>query len=294
MKKRVSGSIFAYMFGLTILVSLIFLSIAIYHTWVPQQSDALLELPASEEPVHIEEENVEDTPSIPVIMERFVDLYEQNNDLVGWIRVPNTVIDYPVVHCSDNEFYLKHDFEKRPSADGIPFLDMGAGILEKNQSLSIYGHYLKNGQMFTALHNYKDLEYYKNYPLFEFHNIYENGFYKIFSVFYMAGNRTDGLFYYYPVSNFNSDAAFMQHVNELLVRSIFITNVDVIPGDQLVLMTCCTYETDNLRLIVAGRKIRPGESFAVNTVNAQLNPEPLFPRKWYDTKGGTPPQLSEH
>ena len=224
-----------------------------------------------------------------IISERFLTLYEQNEDIVGWIRVPNTPIDYPVVYCNDNAYYLSHNFLKEPTKQGTPFLEMGAGILENNQSLSLFGHYLTNGTMFTALHRYKSLDYYKEYPLFEFSNIYEDGFYKIFSVFYMAGNRTDKQFYYYPVSNFKDDKAFMEHVGEIRNRSIFSTTVDVVPGDRLVLLTCCTYETDNLRLIVAGRLIRPEESIIVDTENAGLNPEPLYPQKWYNKKGGSPP-----
>ena len=228
-----------------------------------------------------------------VMMERFDDFYEQNNDLVGWIRVPGTVIDYPVVYCDDNNYYLNYDFLKRPTKDGTPFLDMSADLYEKNHSLSLYGHYLGNGRMFTALHNYKDLDYYKSYPLFQFDTLYGEEIYKIFSVFYMAGNRTDGLFYYYPVSHFNSDEAFIDHVREISVRSIFNTTVDVIPGDRLVLMTCCTYEVDNLRLIVAGRRQRDNESLFVDTENAVRNPAPLYPQKWYDVRGGSPPDLSK-
>jgi len=84
----------------------------------------------------------------------------------------------------------------------------------------------------------------------------------------------------------------MNHVNELTVRSIFNTTVGVEPGDQLVLLTCCTYEVDNLRLIIAGRRVRPGESLFVDTTNAVLNPAPLYPQKWYDARGGSPPDLS--
>ena len=227
-----------------------------------------------------------------VMLNRYKDYYEENEDLVGWIRVPNTAIDYPVVYCSDNYFYLHNDFLKKPSKEGVPFLDMGAGILENNRSLSIYGHYLKNGKMFTALHKYKNLDYYRSYPLFQFDTLYEEGLFKIFSVFYMAGNRSDKLFYYYPVADFPDDEAFMRHVKQLQVRSIFDTTVDVDPGDQLVLLTCCTYEVDNLRLIVAGRKVRPGESLSIDTEGASLNPQPLYPQKWYNSKGGSPPEGS--
>jgi len=254
----------------------------------PPADNPVIEQPESELP-----EEPPEIPGGPVIMSRFVEYYEKNEDMIGWIRVPNTAINYPVVYCSDNAYYLSHDFLKEPSKAGVPFLDMGADILKKNQSLSLYGHYLTSGKMFTSLHKYKSLAYYQEFPLFEFSTIYEDGFYKIFSVFYMAGNRTDKLFYYYPVSNFGSDEAFMKHVDEIRTRSIFNTTVDVIPGDRLLLMTCCTYETNNLRLIVAGRKIRPGESIIVDTENATLNPTPLYPQKWYDAKGGAPPLAAD-
>ena len=253
-----------------------------------EQEETAPELTETEEPPPIETDDIDDEEL--VVLSRFTDYMEQNEDLVGWIRVPNTAINFPVVYCSDNAFYLNHDFLKRPAGAGTPFLDMDAGILENNQSLSIYAHY---STTFTALHEYKKLEYYKEYPLFEFSTLYEDGFYKIFSVFYMAGNSSDKLFYYYPVSHFSSDAAFMKHVDELRARSIFTTAVDVNPEDQLLLMTCCTYETNNLRLIVAGRKIRPGESIIVDTEAAHVNPEPLYPQKWYDAKGGNPPDLTD-
>ena len=225
----------------------------------------------------------------PVVMDRFLELYEQNNDLVGWVQVPGTNIDYPVVYCSDNAFYLKHNFDREYSPSGIPFLDKDANLLTSNQSLSLYGHHRRNGTMFSALHKYKKLSHYQQYPTFVFDSLYEEGTYKIFSVFYMAGNQSDKQFYYYPVSNFPDEAAFMAHVAQLQKRSIFQTDIDVAPGDQLVLLTCCTYEVDNLRLIVAGRKVRPGEDATVSTENVTLNPAPLYPQKWYDTLGGKPP-----
>ncbi|MCL1981568.1 MAG: class B sortase [Clostridiales bacterium] len=235
------------------------------------------------------EDHKPDQTAAPEMLARFAELYAQNDDLVGWVRVPNTVIDYPIVYCSDNAYYLKHDFLKRPSAGGAPFLDNSADLLEKNQNLSLYAHYMRNGTMFTALHNYKDIEYYKSYPLFEFDSLYDESLYKIFSVFYMAGNHTDEFFYYYPTSHFADDEAFMRHVDQLTTRSIFTTGVDVAPGDQIVLMTVCTYETDNLRLVVAGRKIRDGESIVVDTSKVSANPQPLYPKKWYNKFGGEPP-----
>jgi SrtB family sortase len=202
-------------------------------------------------------------------------------------------VNYPVLYCADNAFYLDHDINKMPSRAGIPFLDMRADLLEKNQSLSTYAHHWGNDTMYSALHKYKNLDYYKANPVFVFDSLYEEGVFKIFAVLFMAGNASDGLFYNFMASHFDDDDGFMNHVDQLKVRSIFITTVDVIPEDQLVLMTTCTYETDNLRLVIAGRKVRPGEPIEVDTEHALLNPEPLYPQKWYDSRGGHPPNTLE-
>jgi len=255
---------------------------------VPVDDSPLIETPDDEQPIVLPDPP-EDTGEL-VMIPKYEEYYEQNEDLIGWIRVPNTVINYPVVACSDNSFYLQHNFLKQPSKDGVPFLSMGSDM--NDQSLSIFAHYLTSGKMFTSLHRYKKLDYYRKYPSFVFDTLYEEGIYKIFSVFYMAGNSSDKLFYYYPASKFENEESFMRHVKQIKVRSIFHTTVDVGPDDRLVLLTCCSYEVDNLRLIVAGRKVRPGELLSIDTENAELNPNPLYPQKWYDSKGGVPPDVS--
>ena len=263
----------------------------------PPPSPVVIETPSpvitpSPSPVEPEPEP-EPVPELPpVMLEKYDSLYEQNNDFIGWIRVPGTVIDYPVVHDMTNSYYLEHDFDGNKSATGTIFLGKEAGLLENNRSLSLFGHSMKNGSMFTALKNYKDLDYYKQWPYFEFDSLYEDGQYLIFSVFYMAGNAKDKLFYYYLTSEFENDDAFMAHVGQIKTRSIFSLPVEVAPDDRLVLMTVCTYETDDLRLVVAGRRLREGETVELDTSTAELNPAPLYPQKWYSAFGGTPPETA--
>ncbi len=233
----------------------------------------------------------ETEPPEPQMLTRFGEYYEMNNDIVGWIQVPNTIIDYPVTQYTDNEYYLTHDFLKEESKDGNPFLAVEADILTANRSMSLFGHHRKNGLMFEPLVNYKKLSYYKSWPVFHFDTLYEESAYVIFSVFYMAGNRTDKQFYYYPVAEFVDDDAFMEHVTQLQKRSIFTTGIDVEADDRIVILTCCTYETDDLRIAVAGRKLRESETVdGFDTSIAELNRNTLYPQKWYDAFGGSPPK----
>ena len=84
----------------------------------------------------------------------------------------------------------------------------------------------------------------------------------------------------------------MQMVEQMQVRSIINTPVDVQPGDELLTLSTCTYEFDDARLVLVARKVRDGESASVDVGSATLNPKPLYPQIWYDKKGGTPPDVT--
>ena len=264
----------------------------------PPPSHAVIKTPPpvvttpSPTPVEPEPEPEPEPSSPPVMLEKYDELYAQNNDLVGWIRVPNTVIDYPVVHDLTNSYYLDYDFDGNRSAGGTIFLGAESDLLENNRSFSLFGHSMKNGSMFTAVKKYQSLDYYKQWPYFEFDTLYEDGQYLIFSAFYMAGSASDKLFYYYLVAEFEDDDAFMAHVDQIRTRSIYNIPVDVAPEDQIVLLTVCTYEADDLRFVVAGRRLREGETVEIDTSPAALNPEPLYPQVWYNKFGGTPPETT--
>ena len=84
----------------------------------------------------------------------------------------------------------------------------------------------------------------------------------------------------------------MQMVGQMQIRSIINAPVDVLPGDELLTLSTCTYEFDDARLVVVARKVREGESASVDVGAATLNPKPLYPQIWYDKKGGTRPDVT--
>jgi len=238
--------------------------------------------PASEAPVT--------EPPPPEILPQWDTWLVRNEDFVGWITVPGTIIDYPVVYCEDNAFYLTHDFDTYSDPDGTIFLSMEADLLEHNQSWSLFGHHRKNGRMFSDLHKYKKLAFLQDSPVFTFDTLYQEARYVIFSVFYMAGNQDDAYFYYYPRSDFPSDAQFEHHIDQLQSRSIFDIPVEVLTTDQIVILTCCSYETEDLRIGIAARRLREGEDTAeLDTSVYAVAENPFYPKKWYDKYGGQPP-----
>lgn len=249
-----------------------------------------IEDPVIEEPVQEEEVPPEEEPE-PVMLDKFFEYVSLNDEIIGWLNMPGTEINYPVVYSGDNEFYLTHDYLKNPDKNGAIFMTPEGNILTANQSISLFGHDRKNGKMLAPMQQYKELYFYKLWPTFQFDTLYEEGTYKIFSVFFMAGDSKDSLFYYYPVSSFSSDERYQHHLDQLTSRSIYDLPVDVTVDDRIVIVSCCTYETDDLRIGVAGRLLREGETAEVDVYAAKAAENPLYPQKWYDKFGGTPPDI---
>ena len=90
----------------------------------------------------------------------------QNADTVGWIILPDSKINYPIVKSKDNTEYLTTTFEGQSSNSGAIFLDMYCESNFSNQNSIIYGHNMKNGSMFRALNNMTDKEYFWRHHIF--------------------------------------------------------------------------------------------------------------------------------
>ena len=92
--------------------------------------------------------------------EKYADVYAQNSDLVGWITVPGTRIDYPVMQTKENpNFYLKHAFDQSYSSYGVPYMQENCDV-GISDNLVLYGHHMKNGSMFKDISRYKDQGYF--------------------------------------------------------------------------------------------------------------------------------------
>ena len=113
-----------------------------------------------------EDQNDIETQKIP---EYYVDLEAlklQNPDTIGWIILPDSKINYPIVLSKDNEEYLTTTFEGQKSSSGAIFVDMLCGGVFACDNTIIYGHNMKNGSMFRALNNMTDKEYFENHHIF--------------------------------------------------------------------------------------------------------------------------------
>lgn len=227
------------------------------------------------------------------VLPDFEKLLATNPDTVGWVTVPNTVIDYVAVQPQepkDSEYYLHRDFYGNYSKYGTIFMDYRSKLDSKNMIL--HGHHMQDGRMFANLNYFDDLEFYKKTPVFTFNTLYEKNKWKIISVFKTNTLEWQGEFFNYLRGSFTGDYDFLNFVYELRARSIIDCPVSLNENDTIVTLSTCNYDMEDFRLVVVARKVRDGEDETVDVSKAKFNPEPLYPDAWYYTYGGSKPTIT--
>ena len=228
-------------------------------------------------------------------------LKEINDEIVGWITIPDTVIDYPVLyHEGDdryNQYYIKRTYKKESSEYGSIFVDYRSTDGTNSRNVIMHGHDMNDGSMFAGMLKYSpkgdlkgDLEYYQEHPVIIFNTPEGDAKYKIISMFKTSTRYEHGEFFNYMQGEFNSDAEFMNFVYNTRVRSFFDIPVTCNEDDKIITLSTCCYEFYQWRCVIVARKVRPGEDENVDVSLATLNPSPLFPDVYYQRYGGTRPK----
>lgn len=240
------------------------------------------------------ENNVVEEDTVP----DYSPLVEQNKDLVGWIKVPNTEINHPVVQYKNNDYYLTHNFEKKYDYRGAIFMDYRNDAVNLDSNTIIYGHNAYDTTMFSELVKYEDIEFYKKSPVIEFNTLDDNYKWKIYGVFITnatASEDNNYIFnYIYPYMDGENFNGFIEEVNK---RRLYTTDVDINDDDKMLVLSTCVRALDltnkygkttyraNARLVVLARMVRDGESAEVNVKKATINQNPKYPQLWYDKYG---------
>ena len=140
-------------------------------------------------------------------------LHEQNPDIVGWIKIDDTRVDYPVMWTPDDpEFYLRRNFQKEDSVAGTPFLD-AASTMPGSSNWLIYGHNMKNGTMFHDTLKYEDKAFYDGHKTIHFDTLEGEGLYEIVAVCYTQIYEENAqVFKYYQYASIVDEASFNAYV----------------------------------------------------------------------------------
>lgn len=183
------------------------------------------------------------------------EIYALNKDVVGWIRMDGTEMDYPVMQTPDRpNFYLYKDFDGKQSARGSIYIREECDMNEPSDNITIYGHNMRDGSMFACLNDYVNKEAWNNNPLIFFDTLYEYHVYKIFAVFKTSANIGEG-FTYHNMIDAQDQADFNQFIAKCKELSFYETGITPVYGDKIICLSTCEYTLDNGRLVVAAMRI---------------------------------------
>ena len=201
----------------------------------------------------------EEAPQVPLneeetILSEYGELFLQNPDMVGWISIAGTKLNYPVMQTPNNpNFYLKHNFEKAYSDLGTPYIQENCNIAESD-NLVIYGHHIKGGKMFGALNDYKSKSFYEEHKTILFDTLTEQAEYEIVAVFKTVAYSSEG-FRYYDFVNAENAEAFDEYIAKCKELALYDTGVSAEYGDRLITLSTCEYSAQNGRLVVVAKKV---------------------------------------
>lgn len=198
------------------------------------------------------------TGSSSLILPEYQSLYEMNNDLVGWIRIADTRVNYPVCqNLTTKDYYLYRNFNKEDSKDGCIYVREACDVFTPSDNVVIYGHRMNSGAMFADLMNYRNKSFLDTHQTFTFDTIYEHHTYQVIAVFITSGNYDEG-FAYHQFNNADNQAEFDEFMKTVHELQLYDTGLTAEYGDMLVTLSTCTprYEQpSNGRLVVIAKRI---------------------------------------
>ena len=236
------------------------------------EEEAFLEQPADSDAA--QNENPDDTTDgqeqadasdepkqLPDILPEYEEIYAENNDLVGWLQIDGTVINYPVLQSDSEEnsqFYLTHSFAKKKDKNGSLFMDYRNDFVDRDTNIIIYGHNMKSGAMFGSLKKYLDKGYLEKHSKIRFDTIYERGTYEVIGAFLSEVSYQDEYaFRYYNFLNANNESEFEAFcVNVMQLDALKKGTLDAKYGDQLLTLSTCNSYTDEGRMFIIAKRIK--------------------------------------
>ena len=183
---------------------------------------------------------------------QFNNLLEINPDIVGWIEVEETNINYPILQADNNDYYLNRNYLKEESRAGSIFLDYRNDIEESNKNSVIYGHRMKDGSMFGQLKKYLDEDFFHNHSTILYDTLYESYELEVFSAY---KTTTD---FYYIQTDFSDEEEYGAFLDTLQEKSFHNYTGTIEVEDTIVTLSTCDYglDRDTGRLVVHAKLIK--------------------------------------
>lgn len=179
----------------------------------------------------------------------YMELKLQNADFIGWIKIDDTNINYPVMQSSTPNFYLRKNFNKEYSYYGTPYISELCNT-DKSDNLIIYAHNMKNHQMFGDLEKYKSKDFYNSHRYIQFDTLNNKGTYEIISVFKTMADDFD----YQNYTDFIDKEQFNTFMDKCRSLSLYDIETNSAYGDRLITLSTCEYSQKDGRLVVIAKQ----------------------------------------
>ena len=216
------------------------------------------------------------------IQNKLKSLQEVNSDIIGWIKIEDTKINYPILMSrSEPEFYLYRDYKKQSSKYGSIFVDYVCKKGMDSQNVILHGHHMNDGEMFANLLKFSNPDFCKEHCVISIDTLSGRRKYKLMSVMKLNTLSSQGALFDYQIPSFTSDK-FFDFSKNVKSRSIIDIPVNVEKNyDKLLMMSTCSYEFEGFRTVVVWRMLRSGEDESVDTSLIKKAVNPVMPECWY-------------
>lgn len=227
---------------------------------------------------------------------QFAKLYTVNPDVRGYITVPGTGIDMPVMQSQggrEPDYYSDRDYYGNDDVRGSLYFSVENSIKksEENTNLVIYGNSPADGTVFGNLSKYLDLNFFASNPVIRMDTLYEKSQWRVFAVCVCS---SDTIYEFnYANTNFPGKYSVEKHLYELFIRSKFLTDCEVFPTDKLLTLVTDYDGFEGGKLIIAARQLREDEDIAEAGSGIVVNPDALMPEIWYGMTGEKMPTVPE-
>lgn len=223
----------------------------------PEKAEAALEKAAGSKRPAVSEKRVKK-------QNPYKEVFVQNEDMIAWLQIQDTQIDYPVMYTpEDEDYYLNRDFYGREDTAGSLLLDSDSSLYrDETTNLIIHGHHMKSGAMFGDLDLYADETYGKAHKDITLYTRKEQKNYEVIAAFYsQVYLTTDTVFKYYNFFQADTEEEFHYFYDNIKELSLYDTGVTAQFGDHFLTLSTCAYHVEDGRFVVVAKEVEPGPEY---------------------------------
>ncbi len=202
-------------------------------------------------------------PTPVAVPNPYTESFLANSDMAGWLLIPGTNIDYPIMWTPEDEnYYLYRAFDKSDNVNGSLILDTDSSLNPLTTNLIIHGHNMKSGAMFGNLTDYESKDYYEDHKQIILYTEECQRNYEIIAVFRsQVYKKSDDVFKFYKFFQADTQEEFDDFYQNIKKLSAYDTGVTAQFGDRFITLSTCVYHVTNGRFVVVAKEIEPGETY---------------------------------